>query len=96
MNPAYNKTLSLLVEIKSNFPNPGMGGQRGSVDPKAQSNKAQTDPEVYGGDDNNGGGKFMGGFAKGKFIGTSVPKKQPLYKRILKAFMRKFRPSNDK
>ena len=80
MNPAYNKTLSLLVEIKSNVPNPGMGGERGGVDPEAAgSNKS----------------KFMGGFGKGKFIGTSVPKKKPLYKKILGAFTKKFGRNND-
>ena len=120
MNPAYNKTLSLLVEIKSNYdgnPNdkdpdnpfrePG-GRDRtkrvrrankpkatldditsgkvkpswsGSTDPKPSSDEGPTvsrnNPETLE-------------FLKPREGEQETPKKKPLYKRILNAFMRKF------
>ena len=97
MNPAYNKTLNLLVEIKSNIPGKGGEPERKKVDlgplgkakpsftmstePKPSSDEGPTvsrnNPETLE-------------FLKPRPGEQETPKKKPLYKRILGAFMKKF------
>jgi hypothetical protein len=98
MNPAYNRTLSLLVEIKSNIPGKGDGSSRepddlGPLGKATPSYKKSTNPKSNA-DTADRGKNYLpdvhNEYLNAKSRENSKAKKSPLWKKMLGVFMRKF------